>query len=438
MLSFEQAPPISVPLRFFLTAPLFGVAAGIVLLWVGADALSNRWAPSTLALTHLMTAGFMLQAICGALLQFIPVAAGGNVWRPDWIANTVHPAIAAATVLFAAGFLGGNHGLLEAAAVLFVLALGFYAGAVGMAVVRTPARSATIIGLRLAIVGLVVTVVLGAVLVATLAGWTALPLVTLTDVHAAWGLGGWALVLLVGVAYFVVPMFQMTPPYPKRLERSLPVLLFVLLLLWSLQLVPAAADGVWASAVLAVVALCGAGFAATTLALQRRRKRKVSDPGVLFFRGAMLCLLAAGASWAVLTLVSGSIESTWPALWIGVLIIPGAFASAICGMLYKIVPFVIWMHLQRQPAHRGGRLNMRMMLAEADMARHLRLHFAALLVLLAAVALPVLVRPAGVLIAVSYAWLGWNLVSAMRTYLRLRAPTAPQAAKAADSPGHIS
>jgi hypothetical protein len=27
-LSFEQVPPIDVPFRFFLTAPLFGAAAG--------------------------------------------------------------------------------------------------------------------------------------------------------------------------------------------------------------------------------------------------------------------------------------------------------------------------------------------------------------------------------------------------------------------------
>ncbi len=33
-LSFEQAPPISVPYRFFLTAPVFGVVAGLILfLW---------------------------------------------------------------------------------------------------------------------------------------------------------------------------------------------------------------------------------------------------------------------------------------------------------------------------------------------------------------------------------------------------------------------
>ena len=61
-LSFEQAPPISVPYRFFLTAPWFGVAAGLLLAFMGEDMLASRWTPGALAGTHLLVAGFMLQA----------------------------------------------------------------------------------------------------------------------------------------------------------------------------------------------------------------------------------------------------------------------------------------------------------------------------------------------------------------------------------------
>jgi hypothetical protein len=54
------------------------------------------------------------------------------------------------------------------------------------------------------------------------------------------------------------------------------------------------------------------------------------------------------------------------------------------------------------------------------MRRQFRLHLAALLLLLAAVWLPVLARPAGLLFAVSCAWLGWNLFGAVSVYLRFR------------------
>lgn len=80
-LSFEQAPPISVPFRFFLSAPLFGCLAGLLTAATGHSLLESRWSGALLALTHLLTLGFILQAVCGALLQLIPVAVGANIWQ---------------------------------------------------------------------------------------------------------------------------------------------------------------------------------------------------------------------------------------------------------------------------------------------------------------------------------------------------------------------
>lgn len=68
LLSFDQSPPLAAPLRFFLTAPLFAILAGLTLLASGPDALASRWTPAMLALTHLVAVGFMLQVMLGALL----------------------------------------------------------------------------------------------------------------------------------------------------------------------------------------------------------------------------------------------------------------------------------------------------------------------------------------------------------------------------------
>lgn len=40
-LAYEDTPPLSAPLRFFLTAPLFGICAGLVLLF-GDGVLDSR------------------------------------------------------------------------------------------------------------------------------------------------------------------------------------------------------------------------------------------------------------------------------------------------------------------------------------------------------------------------------------------------------------
>ncbi|MHB0982634.1 MAG: hypothetical protein ACYC02_04540, partial [Thiobacillus sp.] len=77
-LSFGQAPPYSLPLRFFLTAPLFLLAAAGLIVWA-PEALASRWTPYTLALTHALTLGFLAMVMLGALLQMLPVVAGSSI-----------------------------------------------------------------------------------------------------------------------------------------------------------------------------------------------------------------------------------------------------------------------------------------------------------------------------------------------------------------------
>ncbi len=87
-LSFEQAPPISVPYRFFLTAPLFGAVAGLVLAWFGPAALESRWSPGALAMTHLIVVDFMLQVMwdpcCNSWRWWPAPTSGGRALLPPW------------------------------------------------------------------------------------------------------------------------------------------------------------------------------------------------------------------------------------------------------------------------------------------------------------------------------------------------------------------
>lgn len=417
-LSFEQAPPISVPYRFFVTAPWFGVGAGLLLAWLGPDAFVSRWTPGILAVTHLVVAGFMLQAMCGALLQFIPVAAGGNVWRPGLVASLVHPALVVAALLLVSAFLLADKQLFLAAAHLFSLALGGYVLVVGTALVRTPGQGNTLWALRFAVFGLAVTLVLGVLLAQALGGWRTLFLIEVTQVHAAWGLGGWALMLLFGVSYYVVPMFQLTPPYPTWLAKALPPAMLGVLAVWSVQVSGRFAE--WQKGVFLAGLAVGGAYAAATLYLQAKRRRKVSDPTLIFFRGAMAALLAIFASGAAFAVFPALGNEPRAPLWIGVLAIPGVFVSAICGMLYKIVPFLNWLHLQQLAGLTQVPPNMRQMISERAMTGQMRLHFAAVALMLAAVGTPALVRPAGLLFAASCAWLGWNLAAGVRAYLRFR------------------
>jgi hypothetical protein len=423
-LSFEQAPPISVPYRFFLTAPLFGAAAGLTLAAFGPAALESRWSPGALAMTHLIVVDFMLQVMCGALLQFVAVVAGANIWRPHLVASIVHPLITAGAVFLVTAFLLEYRPLFLLAAASFALGLGIFLAVMAIALARTPARGMAIHTLRVAVFGLLVTVTLGVTLATNLGSgdifksfWSMLALV---NVHVAWGLGGWALMLVIGVSYMVVPMFQLTPAYPVWLTRLLPAGLFVVLCLWSLQLTAGDEAQPWQTFVALAGMLLSGGYAVATLWLQARRKRKKTDVTLIYWRTAMWALAGLVVSWLVFQAVPPLGGHARAPLWLGVLALPGLFLSVIIGMLYKIMPFLNWLHLQRLAGFSRHTPNMNRMIPEGAQRGQMKLHLAALGLLLAAVLWPALAVPAGLALAASCLWLEWNLIAAARLYARLR------------------
>jgi hypothetical protein len=157
-----------------------------------------------------------------------------------------------------------------------------------------------------------------------------------------------------------------------------------------------------------------------TLWLQYTRRRKIHDATSIYFRVAMLSLLAFAISGAAFVLIPAIGNDPRSAVWLGVLAFAGVFVSAVTGMMYKITPFLNWLHLQRLGAPMSAVPNMKKMLAAEAMTGQLRLHVLTLLLLLAAVWLPGLARLAGVAFAASSAWLGWNLITAVKRYQTFR------------------
>ncbi|HWC45577.1 MAG TPA: hypothetical protein VG868_05630, partial [Casimicrobiaceae bacterium] len=218
-LDLAQAPPISVPLRFFLTAPLFAAGAAIVALWYGGDAFASRFTPATLAIAHLLALGCLTMVMAGALMQIVPVLAGAPIAHPHAVASIVHPALTLGTLVLAAAFLSGEPHAFVSAAALLGVAFAVLVGAVLHALLRTPAKDGTVRALRRAALALGVTVVLGICLALHRALGIGLPVAALPDLHPGWALFGWIGLLVAAVAQRVVPMFQLTPAYPAWLAR---------------------------------------------------------------------------------------------------------------------------------------------------------------------------------------------------------------------------
>ena len=92
----------------------------------------------------------------------------------------------------------------------------------------------------------------------------------------------------------------------------------------------------------------------------------------------MTSLIACVTVWIVAQFRPAWADSDAYPLLLGVLFIGGFAVSVVNGMLYKIVPFLAWFHLQAQLQARAGSIpTMKDMIAERWTRWQFRLHLAA-------------------------------------------------------------
>ena len=415
VLSFEQTPALSVPLRFFLTAPAFAILAGLLLLWGGPGMLVSRWTPETLAFTHLLTLGFLGMCMIGALLQILPVVSGIEIPYTSRTARGMHALLCMGTAALSAGFLAGSPAAFRLAMGLLAAGFGWLLLILLRRVWTAAHASPMLAAIRLALSALAAAVAFGLAAAAGFAWPLPLPLLLITDLHVSWGLLGWIGLLVAGVAYQVVPMFQVTPVYPQWMTRWFAWTVFALLVL---RTAGALHDSRWDGWLTAPLVLAWVAFSAATLHLLRQRKRPKPDATTFFWRTALSSLLCAALLWAVAAVFPGVSQHPAYPLAGGMLVIMGFGYSVINGMLYKIVPFLVWYHLQERLAEGARKApNVKQILPDRDAERQFRLHLLALALLVLAPLYPEQLSPlAAVAFAASSAWLWLNLLKSARVY----------------------
>lgn len=421
-LNLQQAPPLSVPFRFFVTGPLFGVLAAMLMVWSGEDIFSSRWAPVTLGVVHLLTLGFMTMAMQGAMFQMLPVLAGAPVPHPRLMASIVHALMVLGTLFLATGFVFSYPMLTGAAVALLGLGVGLFVATTLLVLLLASNVTVTMFSIGLATLALGVTLGLGLTLGASRTWGMALPYIALRDLHPVWGLLGWTGLLVAGVAYQVVPMFQMTQNYPRWLSRWFAITVCVVLALMSATRANEGEWAVWMSlTLLLIVATAVLTFAAITLNLQRKRRRRLPDATLDFWRTGMICVAMASLLWVSQQFFILSFQQA--DVLIGVLAIFGGAMSLISGMLCKIVPFLAWFHLQ---GHLGVGVtlpNVKTLLPEKMQRLQLRTHLGALVLGVAAGLWPTLFgQIAGIGLGVASSVVLLNVTSVLRNYHKLTAP----------------
>lgn len=415
-LCYDATPALHIPLRFLLTAPLFGCAAGLLLL-VAPEALASRWEPAAFALTHLLAVGFMLMVMCGALFQILPVVGGVAIPGGTWFAGAVHAGLTLGAVLLSAGLGAGIPEAIRVGGIVLGLVGALFVAAVAQALWGSGMALDTQRDLRIALSGIGMAILLGATLTQVLAAGLALPFGALLELHVGWALLGGAGVLLAATSWIVVPMFQITPAYPRVLTRGWAVMVCLALIAWSAAV--AAGAPRLAFALLLVPLLLVVAFASATLLLQRDSRRSTPDATTRAFRLAMPCFVAGVACLLAARHLTGD---AW-AVAAGVLLLYGGFTGVIQGMLYRIVPFLCWLDLS-QSMRRAP--NVKKLQPDRPVALQARVHVAALASMLLAVvgAEPWLARLAGALVAADFGWLLWNMVGVLRMYASARGVAA--------------
>ncbi|MDX8403950.1 MAG: hypothetical protein R8K54_06035 [Mariprofundaceae bacterium] len=416
-LSLDQAPPLSVPLRFFLTAPLFGIAAALLMLTGGPEIFVSRWSPSMVALTHLLTLGFISMVMMGAMQQLLPVLVGSPVKRPVLISSILHGLMAVGVPLLAAGFLFDQKLLLTAAFLTLGACFTLFLAVTLTCLFSAESKSASVTAMRLSVSSLAIAMGIGISIGSGVTADTVMfPGVVWADIHLSWALFGWAGLLFVGVGFKVVPMFQLTPGYPKAIMNQLPRVIFGLLLLYSFSFL------IWpvlASWLMTMVVSCFVLFAVVTLSLQSQRRRRIPDVTLDYWRLGMASVIAATLLWLIrFVLPDDQVLSSALELVIGIVVLVGVLISLIIGMIYKIVPFLLWFHLQGRLDEYVKLPTMKQILPDQPARRQLHVHIASLLFLIATAIWPSgwTFYPATLLFAVSCLMLWLNIFTTLKHY----------------------
>jgi hypothetical protein len=331
-LSTDQAPPISVPFRFFVTAPIFGILIGLVFLNYPQELIFDRYSNVSVATIHLFTLGVLAMSMFGALQQMLPVLAGAVIKRSILFANIIHTNLTLGTLGLSGGFLYHNDLFLQIGSISLTLAFGLFFITIIKLLFRVKFLTSTVKTMKLfSLVGLI-TFGLGLFLLASHITSNILPFhIYLINIHILFGMFGFAGLLIIGVAFQVIPMFYVAKAFPKLLQEKLPISIVSLLMISFVLLILQINTDILARILLVLLSI----FAYYGLNSLNNRRRYVFDVTLWYWKLSLYSAIIG----SLLYLFNFSTPL------VTVVFIFGFLYSLLQGMIYKIVPFLSWFHL---------------------------------------------------------------------------------------------
>lgn len=362
----SSAPDVRLPLRF-LVFGILSLLTGVGLLVARPELLTTyHYHQTILSVTHLFVLGFVLSVVTGAMYQLVPVALETTLWS-ERLARWHFPVHVVSVAGMVWAFWVSDMKQVGHFGSGLALGVGFFVWNLVRTLLKVRGWTVVSFGIASALVWLTAVIAAGLALAAakstyelvgqpgvnpalsaTLAGLKATadflarfePLAAM-HAHAHLGVLGVFVIVTVGVAYKLVPMFLISEiRNPLRAWASLWLLnaglaASFLGILRQSPLKPLAAATVIAGLVL---------YGLELVAIVRTRKRLALDWGLRGFLTSQALLVPTAALGALLSRPGLPLTETtgqWENAY-GFLAILGVVGFAILGMLYKILPFLVW------------------------------------------------------------------------------------------------
>jgi len=406
-LSLDQAPPISVVFRFFLMGTLFGIFAGISLLFYKENIFDATSVEARIFI-HLLTLGVMLSFMFAALFQMLPVIAGISLSSPIKRANILLYPFALGIPLLLLGFQTLLSWAYLTAGVLLGGSLLLTIAPMLIELFSLSHHTSSSKGMWYALIALGIVSVLALYLLLFLGGFSeGTWYVTVKTVHYSFGRFGWIALLILSISFQVIEMFYVTPSYPAYFTRYWTFFIFIVLLgssLLSLFFTQAWYVGD------SLLMLLFASYALITLKLLSQKKRPLSDATVWFWKIGLLLLLLS-----VVTMVIANVTQIYLLKALSSIFFAFFALSIVFAMFYKIVPFLTWFHLSSQGYFTAPMMHE--VIHPKTAMRHLYIHLATLVSFILSLFVLSFIIIAGLLTILSFAWMAWQIIHAWRLYL---------------------
>ncbi|MFT5836084.1 MAG: hypothetical protein ACI9RG_000978 [Sulfurimonas sp.] len=410
-LSIDQAPPIFAPLRFYLTAPLFAILAGFLIFFSDASILMSRYSTDSIVITHALTIGFLGFVMLGSLTQMLPVLAGVQIPKVNTVSKIAHIFLVLGTLSMLFGLMSESTFFNTSALIFLGIGFAMIVTVITMAILKVKNFNATVKAMSVSLIFASLTFLMGLFLLLTYIDIDyAQYRNMIANVHSVWGIFGFAGILIIGVTFQVLPMFYVAPRFKQFCKKRVVLLISVGLIIWLLTSLFAQSYSIVGKLWIAVFFWA---FATTVWKKMSARRRPISDVTVWYWRVSSIALTLGSFLW-----IFDEYFKHEYIVMVAILLGGGFILSIMIGMLYKIIPFLVWFHLNAMGYMTIPTMNE---MINKNLARaQFFLFMASLVGFIFAFYIPILLKIAALSFILSMVILQYNVIAPVLIYNRIK------------------